>query len=104
MTFCFTPNTLLSLVNKANLVQNFSYYIYFFSLHVLGNYAPIIRRINHICATLVFATLYGLLSGLPVGMNSNWLTRQQSIQSDKYQCHIETVNSPDDGCIVARNM
>ena len=26
------------------------------------------------------------------------------IQSDKYQCHIDTVISPDDGHMVARNL
>jgi len=39
-------------VNKANLVHNFSYYVYFFSLHVSGDYVPIIRRNNCIYATL----------------------------------------------------
>jgi hypothetical protein len=40
------------LVNKANLVHNFSWYVYFFSLHVSGDYVPIIRRNNCIYATL----------------------------------------------------
>jgi hypothetical protein len=39
------------LVNKANLVHIFSWYIYFFSLHVSGNYVRIIRRNNCIYAT-----------------------------------------------------
>jgi len=51
------------------------------SLHVSGNYVPIKRRTHCICAT----------SQLP-------------IQSEKYQCHTDTVSSPDDGHIVARNM
>jgi len=51
------------------------------SLHVSGNYVPIIRRTYCIYATLVFFTLYGWLSG-----------------------RIDTVNSPDDGHIVAWNM
>ena len=38
------------------------------SLHVSGNYVPIVRRTYFICATLVFFTLYGWLSGLLVGM------------------------------------
>ena len=66
------------------------------SVHVSGNYMPIIRRIYCIYATLVFFTLYGWLSGLQ--------TRQPPIQSEKYQCRIDTVSSPDDGHIVARNM
>ena len=40
------------LVNKANLVHNFSWYVYFFSLHVSGNYVSIIRRNNCIYTTL----------------------------------------------------
>jgi len=40
------------LVNKANVVHNFSSYVYFFSLHVSGDYVPIIRRNNCIYATL----------------------------------------------------
>jgi len=43
---------LYNLVNKASLVQNFSWYVYFFSLHVSGDYVPVIRRNNCICATL----------------------------------------------------
>jgi len=59
------------------------------SLHVSGNCVPIIRRTYCIYATLVFFTLYGWLAGL---------------QSEKYQYRIDTVSSPDDGHIVARNM
>jgi len=43
---------LYNLLNKANLVHNFSYYVYFFSLHVSGDYVSIIRRNNSIYATL----------------------------------------------------
>jgi len=75
------------------------------SLHVLGNYVPIIRIIYCINATLVFFTLYGWLSGLLVGMSHPYqLTRQPPIQSENYQCRIDTVSSPDDGHIAARNM
>ena len=31
-------------------------------------------------------------------------TRQPPIHSEKYQCRIDTVISPDDGHLVARNM
>jgi len=34
------------------------------SLHVSGNYVPIIRRTYFIYATLVFFTVYGRLSGV----------------------------------------
>ena len=33
-----------------------------------------------------------------------WQTRQPPTQSKKYPCRIDTVSSPDDGHIVARNM
>ena len=58
------------------------------SVHVSGNYVPIIRRNYCIYATLLFFTLSGLLVGI----------------SEKYQCRIDTVSSPDDGHIVARNL
>ena len=66
-------------------------------LHVSGNYVPIIRRTFCIYATLVYFVLYGWLSGLQQA-------RQPPIQSEKYRCHTDTVSSPDDGHIVARNM
>ena len=50
-----------SLVNKAKLVHNFSQYVYFFSLNVLGDYVPIIRRNNYIYATL--GTCYSVMDG-----------------------------------------
>ena len=59
------------------------------SLRVSGNYVPIIRKTYCIYATLVFFTLYG--------------QRQPPIQSEKYQCRKDTVSSPDDGHMVARN-
>jgi len=66
------------------------------TLHVSGNYVPIVRRTYCIYATLVFFTLCGWLSGLLVGMS---LSSQPADQ-----CRIDTVNSPDDGHIIARNM
>ena len=51
--FCFVDHaSLYNLVNRAKLVHNFSYYVYFFSLHVSGDYVPIIKRNNRIYATL----------------------------------------------------
>ena len=55
---CFVDRaSLYNLVNKANLVHNFSYYVYFLSLHVSVDYVPIIRRNNCILRHLVFVTL-----------------------------------------------
>jgi len=64
-------------------------------VHVSDNYVSIIRRTYCIYATLVFFTLYG---------SAEKQTRQPPIQSEKYRCRIDTVSSPDDGHIVARNM
>ena len=66
------------------------------SLHVSSNYVPLIRRTYCVYATLVFFTLYVWLAGLQ--------TRQTPTQSEKYQCRIDTVSSPDDGRTVARNI
>jgi hypothetical protein len=52
----FDRASLCNLVNKANLAHNFSQYVYLFSLHVSGDYVPIIRRNNCIYAT--FGTCY----------------------------------------------
>ena len=40
------------LANKTNMVHSFSWYVYFFSLHVSGDYVPIIGRNNCIYAML----------------------------------------------------
>jgi len=65
------------------------------SLYVSGNYVPITSRSYCIYATLVFFTLYGWVSGLQ--------TRHPPIQSEKYQCCIDTVTSAGNGHIVSRN-
>jgi hypothetical protein len=58
-------------------------YVYFYSLHVSGNHVPIIMRINCINTKSVICHLYRVT-----------YTR----------CRIDTINLPDDGHIVARNM
>jgi len=57
-------NTEIYHVNKANLVHKFSYYAYFFSLHISGDYVPIIRRNNCIYATFGNFILYGWVTGM----------------------------------------
>jgi len=47
-----TMKVVYNLVNKANLVHSFSWYVYFFPLHVLGDYVPIKGRNKCIYATL----------------------------------------------------
>jgi len=64
------------------------------SLHVSGNYVTIIRRTYCIYTTVIWEAVW----------SADQQTRQPPKQSVKYQCRIDTVNSPDDGHIVARNM
>jgi hypothetical protein len=82
------------LVNKANVVHNFSQYVYFFSLNVSGDYVPVIRRNNCVYTTL----------GMQGVIYSTQHTRQSYIQNNKYQVSHKYSFSPDDGYIVARNM
>jgi len=98
----FQPSYIL--VNKANLVHNFSYYVYFFSVHVSGDYVPIIRINDSIYVILVICHSVWM-TVCYAGWNSTLHSRQSSTQSDKYnKCRIDTVISPDDRHIVARNM
>ena len=55
----------------------------------------------------------GWLSGLRLdvdlrlkitGSGKSFVTNEQTRQSEKYQCRTDTVSSPDNGHIVARNM
>ena len=80
-----TGSTELSLVNKANLVHNFSQYVYFISVHISGDYVPIIRRNNCIYVTLGTC-------------NSLWMTVWYAGSA------LDRVISPDDGHIFARNV
>ena len=67
------------LVNKANLVHNFSWYVYFFSLHVSGDRVPIIRRNNCIYATP------GICRSVWMTVWYTLHTRQSSTQNNKYK-------------------
>jgi len=76
-----------NLVNKANLMHIFSWYIYFFSLHVSGNYVPIIRKNDCIYATLGIC-------------HSVWMIVWYAGWTET-QGRIDTVISPDNGHIFA---
>ena len=66
---CFVDRASLhNPANKANYVHNSASYIYFFSLHVLGNYLTIIRRNYFIYATLGTCHFIWVVSGLLVGI------------------------------------
>jgi len=77
-----------NLVNNTNLVQNFSYHIYLFSLYVSGTYVPIIRRNNCIYAK------FGICHSV-CGVSCIPDSHPCRITSTK--CPIDTVISPDDG-------
>jgi len=71
------------LVNKANLVHNFSYYVYFFSLHVLGDYVPIIRSCN--CIYVIHGISHSVWMTVWYEFHSTLHTRQSSTQNNMYQ-------------------
>jgi len=65
-------------------MHKFSIYVYFYSLHVLGNYVPIIRRIN--CISAMHGICHSLWTTVwYAGWNSNLRTRWSSTQSDVCQ-------------------
>ena len=99
---CFVDRaSLYNLVNKTTWCTIYSWYIYIYqSLHVSDDYGPIIKRYN-----CVYATLSTCYSVWMTGMHEHMLlhtSHPHRITSTK--CRINTVVSPDDGPIVARNM
>ena len=84
------------LVNKANLVHNFSQYVYFFSLHVSG----------WVCAHHQEKQLYLCITWYLLFCMIDCLVCRVDVHP-AYQtvsCRINTVISPDDGHTVVRNM
>ena len=57
----------------------------------------------HSCDTGICHSLW-VASGLLVGVSLQPEDQRSPIPSDKYQCHIHIVISPNDGHMVARNM
>ena len=88
---------LLTVVSRTNLVHKFYLYIYCFSLHVSGNYVPIIRR--------KYRT-YAIPGKVSAGRNEipPCIPDSHLYRVTNMRCRIGTVFSPDDGHIVARNM
>ena len=76
-------------------MHNYSWNVYFFTLHVSGDYVPVIKRNNCMYATL------GTCSS---GVHPAYLTviHPYIITSTKFR--INRVVSPDDRLTVARNM
>ena len=96
--------SLYNLVNKTNLVHNLSWYIYLFSLHVSGNYVPIIRRNICIYATLgichsVWMTVWCAGWNESV-FHSTCIPDSHPHRVTNTKCRIDTDISPDDGHIV----
>jgi hypothetical protein len=87
-----TDNTL---VNKTNVVHNFSQYVYFFPPHVSGDYVPIIRRNNSIYATLGIGHSVWMIVCIPD-------SHPHGVTNTKRR--IDTVISADDGHTVGRKI
>ena len=61
----------------------------------------------YLCDTGIFRSVWFWSVGweeTPSPSHPNQQNIQPPIQSEKYQCRIDTVSSPDDGHIVARNI
>jgi len=79
------------------LVRTTSWYIYFNLSTCFGQLcAHYQKNLLYLCDTGIFHCVWVTV----------WSTaaNQTAIYTEKYQCHIDTVNSPDDGHIGARNM
>jgi hypothetical protein len=64
----------------------FNIFIYFSSLHVSGIHVPIIRRkLLYLCGTVIYHSVW-VASCLLVALKD----QTPLIQSDKYQCRIDT--------------
>ena len=61
------------------------------------------EKLLYLCDTGICYSVW-VASGLLVGVSLQRADQTPPIQSDKYQCRIDTVISPDDGRMVARNM
>jgi hypothetical protein len=85
-------------VNNQFDAQFFFMYVYFYSLNVSGSHVPIIRRINCIIMTSgichsVQMTVW--CAGFACTQNCHLYTVTYT------RCHIDTINSPDDGHMAA---
>jgi len=80
-------------------VYTISYYISFSFSTCFGQLCA------HHQENLLYLYDTGIFHSVWVALWSGQQTREPPIQSEKYQCHIDdTVSSPDDEHIVARNM
>jgi len=95
-------------VNNQLDAQYFFMYVYFYFLHVSGTHVSIIRRINCINTTYGICHCVQMTvwcAGLDeLGWVSSKLAHQTAICIEWHTRCIDTINSPDDGHIAARNM
>ena len=90
-------------VNNYLDAQFFSMYVYFYSLDVSGSHVPVIRRINGINATGVCHSVY--MTVWCAGLQVQTCTPNGHLYGVTYaRCRIDTINSPDDRHMAARNM
>jgi len=95
---CFVDRaSLYNLLNKANLVHSFSQYVYCFSLHVSGDYVPIIRRTNCIYATLGTCHCVRMTIWYACWNEKNPPCILDSHPHRSTKFRIDTVSSSDDG-------
>jgi hypothetical protein len=94
---CFIDRaSLYNLVNKTNVVHNFSLCVYFCSLHVSGATCPSSGELTVSMEHLVFVTLKQVNSLNISPYNFKLFT---CFRVTNNRCCIDTVNSPDDGHI-----
>jgi hypothetical protein len=74
-------------------------YVYLYSLHVSGNCVPIISALPGICHSVWTTVWYARCNETPTCILDSHL---HTVTYTRY--HIDAVNSPDDGNIVAQNM
>jgi hypothetical protein len=81
-------------VNNQLDAQFFFMYVYFYSLHVSGNHVPIIRSINCINTT----------SGISMRLIQTYTPSDHLYRVIYTRCCIDTINSPHNGHMAARNV
>ena len=91
----------LAVVSNRQGLYTTSSYIYFnFSTCFAQLYTHHQEKLLYLRDTGIFPSVW--VAVWSAGWDKH--SRQLPIQNEKYQCSIDTVSSPDDGHIVARNM
>ena len=78
---------------------------HYFLVYIYFNFSTCFGQMcAHHQESLLYLCDTGIFHSVWDETHPNQQTRQSPRQSEKYQCHIDTVSSPDDGHTVARNM